>query len=109
MAETSTTPTVQRIRITAARVIQLVCVAIAVIIVIAIVTVAARNNINADNVLVRFVKGVANTFDGPFSRKGGIFSFSGDSAETRNALVNWGIAAGVWLVIGRVVSAVVRP
>lgn len=97
------------VRTSAANVLKAVCTIIAVMTALAAVAVAARGNINADNVLVELVKGVAGTFDGPFSRNNGVFNFSGDSAVTRNALVNWGIAAAAWLAIGRISSAVVRP
>lgn len=109
MADRTSTPTIDHVRTSAARVIGVGCTAIAVVIVIAAVSVAFRANINADNVLVELVRTIAGFFDGPFSRQDGVFSFSGDSAVTRNALTNWGIAAAAWLVIGRVVSALVRP
>lgn len=109
MADSTSSRQMSELRTSAARVLQVVCTLIAAMIAIAAIAVAARANVNADNVLVELVKGVANIFDGPFSRTNGIFDFTGDSAVTYNALVNWGIAAVVWLVIGRVVSAVVRP
>jgi hypothetical protein len=28
---------------------------------------------------------------------------------TKNALVNWGLAAVVWLIIGRIVERIIRP
>ena len=35
--------------------------------------------------------------------------FSGESAETKNALVNWGLGAVVYLLVGRLLERVVRP
>lgn len=109
MANRTSPAQLTQIRTTVARVLGLLCVIIAVMTALAAIAVAARSNVNADNVLVELVTSIAGTFDGPFSRTDGVFSFSGDSAVTRNALVNWGIAAAVWLLLGRVVSAVVRP
>ena len=109
MAQPKSSRQTTELRNSAARVLKVVCTLIAVMTAIAAVAVAARNNVNADNVLIEMVTGVANTFDGPFSRSNGVFDFTGDGAETRNALVNWGIAAAAWFAIGRLLSAVVRP
>ncbi len=95
------------LRTSAARVLQVVCTLIAAMIALAAVAVAARDSVNADNVLVEIITQVANIFDGPFSRTEGVFDFNG--SQSRNALVNWGIAAAVWLAIGRVLSTLVRP
>ena len=65
---------------------------------------------NEDNPLVAFVVQGADAVDlGVFSRRNGIFEFGGESAEVRNALVNWGIGAVVYLVVGRIVDRIVRP
>ena len=65
---------------------------------------------NADNALVRFALDGANLADlGVFSRQDGIKQFSGEGAETKNALFNWGIGAIAWLVVGRIVERIVRP
>jgi hypothetical protein len=98
-----------QLRTSAAQVVQTLCTIIAALIVLAPIAVAARGSVNADNVLVELVKGVANALDGPFSRTDGVFDFSGDHGTTWDAIVNWGIAAVVWLAIGRVAAAVIRP
>ncbi len=68
---------------------------------------------NRGNGLVQFVLDVADGVDlGVFERDNGIFRFesgSEDSVETKNALVNWGLAAVVWLVVGRIAERLVRP
>ncbi len=46
---------------------------------------------------------------GLFDRDNGIKTFTGENAETKNALVNWGLGALAWLIVGRVVERVVRP
>jgi hypothetical protein len=65
---------------------------------------------NEDNPLVAFVLQGADAVDlGVFSRSNGVFEFEGENAEVRNALVNWGIGAVVYLVVGRIVDRIVRP
>lgn len=64
---------------------------------------------NADNDLVQFVRSTAASVDfGVFDRGDGVFTFEGKNRQTKNALVNWGLAAVAWLVIGRVVSGIIR-
>ena len=52
--------------------------------------------------MVKLITDVADAISGPFSRDNGIFDFTGKNAESKNALLNWGIAAIVYLLIGRV-------
>jgi hypothetical protein len=64
---------------------------------------------NEGNALVDVVKSTANQVDfGVFDRHNGVFEFTGKNAQTKNALVNWGLGAVVWLVIGKFVSGVIR-
>jgi hypothetical protein len=65
---------------------------------------------NEDNPLVELVVGGANAVDlGVFSRNNGIFDFQGSNADVKNALVNWGIGAVAYLVVGRILDRIVRP
>ena len=65
---------------------------------------------NPDNALVKLVLDVAGVLDlDVFSRDNGVFTFDGADAATKNALVNWGLAAVAYLVVGRVLERVVRP
>lgn len=65
---------------------------------------------NVDNELVQFVLDGADAVDlGVFSVDNGIMKFTGENAETKNALFNWGVGAIVWLVVGRILDRVVRP
>ncbi len=65
---------------------------------------------NQRNDLVRFALDGADYVDlDIFSRKGGLKTFKGDGAETKNALFNWGIGAVVYLVVGRIVDRLIRP
>ena len=69
-----------------------------------LVTVDATNESNG---LVKFVLDLADGIDfGVLDRRDGVMKFSSPSA---NALVNWGLAAVVWLVLGRVAERVIRP
>ena len=97
------------IRAKVARVIQIVFSVLATILALGALLVVLRSNINESNALVKLVTDVADTISGPFSRDGGIFDFSGKNAESKNALLNWGIAAVVYLVIGRVLANVIGP
>jgi hypothetical protein len=65
---------------------------------------------NPDNAVVSLVVSVADWLDGPFSRENGIFTFA-DNADGRvkSALTNWGIAAVVYLVVGKILDRVIRP
>ena len=65
---------------------------------------------NVDNNLVQFVLDGADAVDlGVFSMDNGIMKFTGENADTKNALFNWGLGAVVWLVVGRILDRIVRP
>src|SRR3546814_8747266 len=65
---------------------------------------------NTDNGLVEFVRDAASALDlGIFSMENGIKQFEGDSADTKNALFNWGLGAVFWLIVGRLADKFIRP
>lgn len=65
---------------------------------------------NEDNTVVDFVVSGASYLDGPFSLRDGIFTFPDDEAgRVRSALTNWGIAAVVYLLIGKILDRIIRP
>lgn len=65
---------------------------------------------NQDNAVVKFVLDGADTLDlGVFSRDEGIFTFDKDRNGVKAALVNWGLAALAYLIVGKVVDRVIRP
>lgn len=65
---------------------------------------------NQDNAAVSFVLRAADDLDlGIFSRDNGIFEFEGTDPEVRNALVNWGLGAVAYLVVGKILDRVVAP
>jgi hypothetical protein len=65
---------------------------------------------NPHNPVVEFILKGADVLDGPFSLKNGIFTFpDSDDGQVKSALTNWGIAAVVYLVIGKILDRVIRP
>jgi len=61
---------------------------------------------NPNNDLVDSVIGWAGDLDGPFNK---MFTFDGENAATKEALVNWGLAAVAWLIGGKIASSIIRP
>jgi hypothetical protein len=59
---------------------------------------------NQDNPIVAFVLDGAETLD-----LGVLKDFSGKNAQVKEALTNWGIAAVVYLVVGRILDRLIRP
>jgi hypothetical protein len=65
---------------------------------------------NTRNALVEAVLGAADWADlGVFSRNAGVKQFTGDGAVVKNAVVNWGLGAVAWLVVGRVARRLLTP
>jgi|SRR5690349_14157534 hypothetical protein len=99
------------VRTRLAQVVWVVCVAAAVVLAAGALCIALKAN--PDNALVKFILQTADKLDlGVFSRgKDGVAHFKGHTHEalTKNALVNWGLAAVVWLVVGRVLERIIRP
>jgi hypothetical protein len=102
---------VRKVRTMVAQAIWVVCILAAVILALGALCVALKAN--PDNSLVKWILDTANKLDfGIFERtKDGVYHASGNTHEalTKNAIVNWGIAAVVWLVIGGILSKIVRP
>lgn len=92
-----------------ATVLRIVFGVLAAILALGALLVVLGHNINQANPLVRFVLHVADAISGPFSRTNGIFAFHGKHAVAKNVLLNWGIAAIVYLLIGRFLSRLVDP
>lgn len=107
--KTSKNQPIAEVRSRLAQVVEIATLVIALLLVIGAVLVAFRGSINNDNDLVRLVLNIADTFDGPLSRKDGVFDFSGKSRITQNALANWGLAAALYLIVGRILGKVIRP
>lgn len=99
---------VHTIRSYASRVVWAIALLAALALAIGALLIALKAN--QDNTLVAFILDLADTADlGLFSRENGIKQFSGEDAEIKNALFNWGIGALAWLIVGRIVAGVIRP
>ena len=98
-----------KVRQQAARAVRILFTTLAVILALGAILVVLRGSINEQNAIVQFITDVADAVSGPFSLNNGIFDFSGKNADAKNALANWGIAAIVYLVIGRVLSNAIAP
>ena len=91
-----------------ASVVWLIAVLCALILAVGALLIALKAN--QDNAIVSFVLDAADKLDlGVFSRQEGIFTFDGKNAATKDALVNWGIGAIAYLVVGKILDRVIRP
>jgi hypothetical protein len=100
--------TVTRVRLILAQVVWLLFLTAALFLAVGALLIAV--DANRDNDLVKFVLEGADRVDlGIFSKDNGIKQFTGENAETKNALFNWGIGAIVWLVVGRILDRLIRP
>jgi hypothetical protein len=105
---TTSGATVDQVRVRVAQLLWLVCVVCALFLALGALTYAL--DANPDNALVEFVRRGADAVDlGVFSLENGIKEFVGKNSDTKNALVNWGLGAVFWLVLGRVLDKIVRP
>ena len=99
-----------RLRARLAQLVWIVCALAAVILAAGALCIALKAN--PENGLVKFCIDTADKLDfGVFSRTDGVAHWKGQSpsALTKNACVNWGLAAVVWLVGGRIVAKLLRP
>jgi hypothetical protein len=97
------------IRSKVARAVRIVFGVLAAILALGALLVVLRDNINESNSVVKLITDVADAISGPFSRDNGIFDFTGKNAASKNALLNWGIAAIVYLLIGRFLANAIAP
>ncbi|CAM3451178.1 hypothetical protein NODU109028_17610 [Nocardioides dubius] len=97
-----------QVRTRVAQVVWLLCAFAAVVLALGALTYALKTN--ADNGLVQAVRDGAGFLDlGLFSMDNGIKEFTGDNADIKNSLFNWGLAAVVWLIVGRLLERIIRP
>ena len=97
------------IRAKVARAVRIVFGVLAAILALGAVLVVLRDNINENNAVVKLITDIADAISGPFSLEDGIFDFKGKNAVAKNALLNWGIAAVVYLLIGRFLANAIAP
>lgn len=92
------------VRARLAGVVWLVALLCAVVLALGAILVALEAN--PENSIVSLINDLAHKIDGPFAD---MFTFSGDNAAKKEILVNWGIGAVVYLVIGRILERIIRP
>jgi hypothetical protein len=98
------------VRARVAQVVWVVCALAALVLAVGALCIALKAN--PDNGLVKFCVDTADRLDfGVFSRTDGVAHWTGHSHEalTKNALVNWGLAAVVWLVGGKILERIIAP
>jgi hypothetical protein len=98
------------VRTRVSQLVWVVCVLAALVLAGAALCIALKAN--QDNGLVKFCLDTADKLDfGAFSRTDGVAHWKGHdhAALTKNAVVNWGLAAVLWLIIGKIVERIVRP
>jgi hypothetical protein len=98
------------VRSRVSQVVWILCLLAALVLAVGALCIALKAN--PDNGLVKFCVDTADKFDfGVFSRDDGVAHWKGHSQSvlTKNACVNWGLAAVVWLVAGQVISKLIRP
>ena len=93
---------VNAVRSKIASLVWLVAVVCALFLAVGALVVALR--MNQDNPIVGFILDGARSLD-----FGSFKEFTGKSAATKEALTNCGIAAIIYLVIGKVLDRVIRP
>lgn len=102
--------TVAQVRSRVAQVVWLLFVIAAVFLAVGALCIAL--GFEKSNPLVAFILDGADFFDlDIFSRhKGeGLKSFGGENAAVKNALLNWGLAAIAYLIVGRIVTRIIQP
>ena len=106
-----------RIRSIAASTIWLIAVLCALVLAVGALLVALQ--LNRDNPIVEFVLNFANAIDfgvfkdfqpdPPKNPSKAEIADAKQSAETKSVMVNWGLAAVIYLVVGKVLDRVIRP
>jgi hypothetical protein len=98
------------VRLRLAQLVWLLCVIAALFLAVGALLIALGDSVNRSNDLVQFVLDTADKLDlGVFDLDEGVFSFQGKNAETKDALLNWGLAAVAWLIAGRILDRIIRP
>lgn len=99
---------VAQVRGQLARIVWIVCLVIALVLAAAAFSYAL--DANAGNGLVRLIRHVAEHCDlGWFSLTNPIKRFNNPNGQVKTALFNYGIAAVVYLVVGRILERIIRP
>lgn len=100
---------VVELRLKMAAIVKIAFTLLAILLALGAVLVALGQYVTPTNVLVRSLWHVDDVFDGPFSRHGGVFTFTGHNARKLDAVVNWGLVAVIYMVIGNVLRGLLAP
>ncbi|KAA1426236.1 hypothetical protein [Nocardioides antri] len=100
--------TVARVRGVVSRTVWVICLTLALVLAAAAFSFAL--DANEKNDLVQIVRDLANAFDlGFFDLDEPVKRFENPNSEVKTALFNYGIAAVVYLIVGRVLERIIRP
>jgi hypothetical protein len=98
----------KHLRVQIARVVGLVFLLLALVLALAALCIALEAN--PDNSFVTFVLDAADAVDlGVFDLTNPIKEFGGDKGPTKEALLNYGLGAVVYLIVGRILERIIRP
>ncbi|RHW24603.1 hypothetical protein D0Z08_24110 [Nocardioides immobilis] len=99
---------IARVRGYVSRALWVVCLTLALILAAAAFSFAL--DANDENELVQLVRDLANAFDlGFFDLDEPVKKFADPNADVKTALFNYGIAAVVYLIVGRFLERIIRP
>lgn len=86
-----------------------ICRLVALLLALDAVLVALLHDVSPGNPVVAGLFKIGDALAGPFGRDNGLFSFGGQHPETKNAFVNWGLAAVLYLLAGRLLHRLIAP
>jgi hypothetical protein len=99
---------VARVRSIVARAVWIACLLMALVLACAAFSYALEAN--EDNELVQLVRNLADAFDlGFFDLDNPVKGFDDPNGDVKTALFNYGIAAVVYLILGRFLERIIRP
>lgn len=100
--------TIARVRTLVSRAVWVICLTLALILAAAAFSFAL--DANDENGLVQLVRDLANTFDlTVFDLDKPVKEFNEPNSDVKTALFNYGIAAVVYLIVGRFLERLIRP
>ena len=104
----STALTIARVRGMVSRAVWVICLTLALILAIAAFSFAL--DANEKNDLVKLIRDLANAFDlGVFDLDKPVKEFADPNSDVKTALFNYGIAAVLYLIVGRFLERLIRP
>jgi hypothetical protein len=102
---------ITELRLNMAAIVKIVFTGLAVLLSLGALLVAGGDKISHTNWLVKLIWHVCDWIDGPFSRTDGVFQadLNNANAEKLDAVVNWGIASVVYILVGNALQRILRP